>query len=206
MKEKEKEKEFRNSIISILETEFNEKKDDKRLQHNQNLFFDEENKKRIYLEERDAFYQNKPGYIKIVNEIGEDEWIREEDLKQREGYFNFEEDMEDADTHKRKLFIKYLITTLILGTILAIFIPIFIVNTGYIEVKSNVKDAYIFLDGNPTGLLTNNTLEEISVGRHVVKVALKGYTVTPDSIIVEVKSEEGITIDFKLLKTKEKQK
>jgi len=200
-----KEKEFRDNILSKLKIEFDEKKDDKRLQHNQDLFFNEENKRRIYLEERDAFYQNKTGYTKIVNEIGEDEWIKENDLKQREGYFNFEEDMDDANTHRRKLFVKYLIIILIFGSALAILIPIFIINTGYVEVKSNIKKAYIFLDGNPTGLLTNNTLEEISVGKHVIKVALKNYIVTPDSIIIEINPEEGVVINFELLQVKEKE-
>lgn len=201
-----KEKEFRDNIVSKLKIEFDDKKNNIRLQESHEFFFDEENKKKIYLEERDSFYQNKDGYIKIINEIGEDEWIKDEDLKRREGYFNFEEDMEDAATHRRKLFVKYLIVVLIFGSVLAVFIPIFIINTGYVEVKSNIKKAYIFLDGNPTGLLTNNTLEEISVGKHVIKVALKDYIATPDSIIIDIKDEEGVVVNFELLRSKRDKK
>ncbi len=160
-------------------------------------------KRKIYLREKDKFFENKPEYVKITNEIGEPEWVKESELKKREGYFNFEEDMEDASTHRKRLLRKTFFYSLIIGTILTVLFFKFIKNVGYIEIESNLKGALIYIDNFPTGLKTDNTLEDLVVGPHTVYIRLEGYVSSPDSIIVDVVKEDGVKIVFELTKIEE---
>ncbi len=160
-------------------------------------------KRDTYLKAKDDFFENKPEYVKITNEIGEPEWVKESELKKREGYFNFEEDMEDASTHKKRLIKKTLIYSIIIASILTGLFFRFITNVGYIEIETNVKGALIYVDSFPTGLKTDNTLEDLEVGDHTVFVKLDGYNVKPDSVVVEVIKEDGVKIVFELTKIKE---
>ena len=157
-------------------------------------------KRRKYLKEKDVFFETKPEYIKITNEIGEPEWVKESELKKREGYFNFEEDMEDASTHKKRLIRKTLIYVIILGAILTTLFLKFVKNVGYIEIESNIKGGLIYLDQFPTGLKTDNTLENLVVGPHTIFVKLDGYVSIPDSIVVNVVKEDGVKALFELVK------
>jgi hypothetical protein len=157
-------------------------------------------KRKKYLQEKDDFFETKPEYIKITNEIGEPEWVKESELKKREGYFNFEEDMEDASTHKKRLIRKTFIYVIILGSILTVLFLKFIKNVGYIEVETNIKGALIYVDQFPTGLKTDNTLEDLIVGPHTIFVKLDGYVSNPDSIVVNVIKEDGVKAVFELIK------
>jgi len=160
-------------------------------------------KRKKYLREKDKFFKDKPEYVKITNEIGEPEWVKESELKKREGYFNFEEDMEDASTHRKRLLRKTFVYSLIIGAILTALFFRFVKNVGYIEIESNLKGALIYIDNFPTGLKTDNTLEDLVVGPHTVYVRLEGYIASPDSIIVNVVKEDGVKIVFELTKIKE---
>ena len=60
--------------------------------------------------------------------------------------------------------------------------------TGAIFVSSDTSGAAIFLDGEDSGQATPDTLGEISVGRHVVRVRLEGFVSTPESLVVQVSS------------------
>jgi len=60
--------------------------------------------------------------------------------------------------------------------------------TGTIFVSSDTSGAAIFIDGEDSGQVTPDTLGEISVGRHVVRVRLEGFVSTPESLVVQVSS------------------
>ena len=157
-------------------------------------------KRKKYLEQKDIFFKDKPEYVKIINEIGEPEWVRETELKKREGYFNFEEDMEDASTHKKRLYKKTLVYLIVIGSIITVLFLKFVTNVGYVEVETNVKGALIYIDKFPTGLKTDNTIEELTVGEHTIFIELDGYIPSPDSIVVNVIKEDGVKAIFELSK------
>ena len=60
---------------------------------------------------------------------------------------------------------------------------------GSIIVSSNIKDADITLNGQPTGTRTNTTLLEIPQGDYSVSVAKEGYVVDPPSIDVKIERD-----------------
>jgi hypothetical protein len=60
---------------------------------------------------------------------------------------------------------------------------------GSIIVSTNVKDAEILLNGQPTGRKTNATLEEIPQGDYTVSVAKEGFLVDPPSIDVNIERD-----------------
>jgi len=60
---------------------------------------------------------------------------------------------------------------------------------GSIIVSSNIKDAEISLNGRPTGISTNSTLQEIPQGDYSVSVAKEGYVVDPPSIDVKIERD-----------------
>jgi len=176
------------SMSSKLSTDSSESLD--------NLFKIEAERKRIFLEERDSFYKNQQGFIKILNEIGEEEWVREVDLKKREGYFNFEDDLEDADSHKRKVIKHIVVYFLLLSAIASGCIYYLMESPGYLEVNCNIKGLPIFIDDNPTGLSTDNVIENVKIGKHRVSLKAAGYKIEPAVIEVDLKHQEGQIISF----------
>jgi hypothetical protein len=58
--------------------------------------------------------------------------------------------------------------------------------TGKIFVSSQPDSALIFLDGQNTFKVTPDTLNGISLGRHIVRVQREGFKPLQDSIIVQV--------------------
>jgi hypothetical protein len=75
------------------------------------------------------------------------------------------------------------------------------VPAGSIAVTANLDGATIFLDEAPTGTATPDTLRDVEIGQHVVRVALAGYEVAPPSLVVEVAANEVATASFTLAPT-----
>jgi thiol-disulfide isomerase/thioredoxin len=69
---------------------------------------------------------------------------------------------------------------------------------GNIFVNSNVSGAEIFLDYVSTGKLTPDTIFDLMVGNHVVSVKKSGYSVFPETTIVEVIESSVPTCNFVL--------
>lgn len=182
-----------------LESEFIDSKH--KMSAEEEVFAKEIKRKEIYLKERDNFFRDKPGYVEIINEIGEKEWIEKDKLKLRDGYFNFEDDMENVESLKKKLRVKYFFLSLFLTTIITLGVIIFIETKSYIIVNTNVKGAEIFIDGQPTGMLSDNIIEDMEIGTHVIIVKLKGYISQPDSAVIDIKTveKEGVKVNFKLV-------
>jgi hypothetical protein len=70
---------------------------------------------------------------------------------------------------------------------------------GSIDVSSVPTNACIFLDGNATGLFTDATLENVSVGEHTVELVLPGYRNATRTVIVE--KDECTLLDIVLSST-----
>jgi hypothetical protein len=179
---------------------------------NTQIFEEEISQKEIFYKERESFCQDKDGYKKIINNIGEEEWISEEDLKKRDGYLNFEEDMDDAIVHQKRLLKRYLFVSLLLILISLAGISYFVKNEGFIEVNSNRVGVKIFMDNELIGLTSDKvtTIEKVVTGNHVIKLEKLGFKITPDSLVVDVfKSEAGnptptiVTFEIDSIKVKQ---
>jgi thiol-disulfide isomerase/thioredoxin len=70
---------------------------------------------------------------------------------------------------------------------------------GSIFVESTISGANITLDNAATGKLTPDTLFDIKVGSHLIKVEKEGYIPSPTSIMVEVKADTIVQASFVLL-------
>ena len=68
--------------------------------------------------------------------------------------------------------------------------------TGMIYVVSDSAGAAIYLDGDDTGQVTPDTLKDVAIGSHVIKVRLTGFVSLPDSAVVEVGGGELSQISF----------
>lgn len=60
---------------------------------------------------------------------------------------------------------------------------------GSIEVTSVPTGAAVFLDGTNTGDTTDTVLTDVAAGLHVIRLVRTGFTVAPESILVQVEAE-----------------
>ena len=74
--------------------------------------------------------------------------------------------------------------------------------TGLVEVRSNVKNADIYLDGQKTGFQTDYILQQIPFGQHILRVQKKNYKVYPEERVVRLdKKNKRVSVDFTLTST-----
>jgi len=73
---------------------------------------------------------------------------------------------------------------------------------GLLEIRSNVPNADIYLDGQKTNFKTDYVLQQIPFGSHTVRVEKPGYKVYPKEDVVRLSSKEkhGV-VDFTLSST-----
>lgn len=73
------------------------------------------------------------------------------------------------------------------------------IESGLLEVRSNIKNADIYLDGQKTMFKTDYILQRIPLGSHIVRVEKKGYKVYPEEQVVRLnRKEKKGTVDFTL--------
>ena len=75
--------------------------------------------------------------------------------------------------------------------------------TGRVAVESTPAGARIELDGVDTGLLTPQTFEGLRVGRHVVRLSLDGFAVSPESLVVDVDATTLAAANFTLVEVQQ---
>lgn len=71
-------------------------------------------------------------------------------------------------------------------------------NTGTIFVTANEAGANIFLDNVPTPYVTPDTLKNITVGRHLLRIFKDGFRAAPESILVNVEKHRMAVAQFTL--------
>lgn len=71
-------------------------------------------------------------------------------------------------------------------------------DTGTIFVSANEAGATIFLDKTPTPFVTPDTLKNIAVGRHLIRIFKDGYRAEPESIVVNVEKNKLALAQFTL--------
>ncbi len=72
--------------------------------------------------------------------------------------------------------------------------------TGKIFVSSRPDSALIFLDGQNTFRWTPDTLKNVPVGLHIIKVQKSGYEALTDSIPIQLKADSVASVSFTLKK------
>ncbi len=73
------------------------------------------------------------------------------------------------------------------------------IESGLLEVRSNIKNADIYLDGQKTMYKTDYILQRIPLGSHIVRVEKKDYKVYPEEQVVRLnRKEKQGTADFTL--------
>ncbi len=154
-----------------------------------------ETKRRIYREELNKYYQNRPGYKEVIGEDGETEWIHEEEAKENSELFD--QVVEDP-IHARRSQKLNLIIYGIVAVLAAIFIVFLLYEgEGTILVSSNVKGASIILDAVPTDKQTDATVVEVSAGEHLITVEKEGYQIVGEAVIeVDLKKGENKLVTF----------
>jgi len=77
-----------------------------------------------------------------------------------------------------------------------------LLNMGLLEVRSNVKEADIYLDGQKTDFQTDYILQRIPFGQHIIRVGKKGYKVYPNERVIRLdKKHKRASVDFTLSST-----
>ncbi len=71
--------------------------------------------------------------------------------------------------------------------------------SGFIEVRSSVKDADIYLDGQKTSFQTDYILQDIPLGSHSVRVVKDGYKGYPNEQVVKLTEKNNrVQVSFTL--------
>ena len=61
---------------------------------------------------------------------------------------------------------------------------------GFIEIKTNVKGARIFLDGQETSFKSDYVLQRIPYGKHIIRVEKEGYKAYPEERVVFINKNQ----------------
>lgn len=136
---------------------------------------DEETVRRIQREEEREFYKHSQDHHEYVNEVGEIEFLTMAEIREREGYFDYEEQVENIDREKRNILTKLIVGGVIILLALGALFYYMQPDVGSLAVVSNIKGAEIVLDGQSTGYTTDALLEELSTGEHLVTLKMSGY-------------------------------
>ncbi len=195
------EKEIRSRIRQRLqEKEEQRKEHQKLLQKRKEQAAGEEEYRRIVQEEEQNFYADRPDLIEYINELGEKEYCTRDELRSREGYFNYEEKVENTELEKRKMLLKLVLFLLLVG-IGAVQLYLYMQNDyGEIAVYSNVKGARVFLDGAEAGEITDAVLSGVSPGLHLLQLEKLGYRMLEQGIIeVDVRKNHRSQISVEMI-------
>ncbi len=76
--------------------------------------------------------------------------------------------------------------------------------TGEVSISSTPTGAKVYLDGKNSGYVTPNTLEDVDVGKHTIKLTKKGYKDWKKEVSVEKNKETKRKASLVKVKTKSK--
>lgn len=138
------------------------------------LFQEEQARRRIMEEEARAYYQNSPDHFEFVNETGEVEWLTRKQIQAREGYFDYEEHVEDLPGARRRVWVRMAAWLAILPVLALLLLWHMWTDKGRVAVLSNVPGARIWVDGQARAQVTDALLE-LAPGEHLIEARLPGY-------------------------------
>ena len=176
-----KEEEIRKKIRENLERQEQERRR-RREEQQQKLerAAEEAEIQRLQREEEQRFYANRPDLIEYINELGEREYLTLEEIREREGYLDYEEKAENVEKMRRLLLVRLGGWLLVLLVALGALIYYLRRDQGTLVVYANVKGAEVILNGQPTGHYTNCTISDIPVGRQLITLRKPHYHMAGD--------------------------
>jgi hypothetical protein len=195
------ENELRQHIRQRLQEKEEQRKDHQKLQQQRSdQTTNEEEYRRILQEEEQSFYADRPDLIEYINELGEKEYCTRDELRSREGYFNYEEKVENTEWEKRKVLFKLILFLLLVG-IGGAQLYLYMQNDyGEIAVYSNVKGARILLDGTEAGEVTDAVLSDVTPGLHLLQLDKLGYRMQEQGTIeVDVRKNHQSQISVEMI-------
>jgi len=153
--------------------------------------------RKIYEEEMDRFYRNKPGYRKYKNHLGETKWMTKEEYLAQDEYF-------DEVPTPRQIFIRRVSVTVFVLLMVAFFWWAYSYysasggNRAYIKVNMNENRALIYVDKNLAIGFHPGEPYPLEAGEHEISVRLAGFESTPKSQRVFVDKGDTVTVEFNL--------
>jgi len=185
------EDELRKSIRAEIEQRDLERVKSQRRKESQRLASQQaEMKRKLYREEMERYYRDKPDYAQIIGDDGEPEWILKSEMNDADRLFDTIHD----DPVKGKKAQKFIVVGLVIA-FLALAVAVYFIlyeGVGKIAVTSNIEGAQIILDAAPTVYYTNHILVKISAGEHIITVDKEGYKIAGNPI-VQIDLKRGTT-------------
>ncbi|MCA9782028.1 MAG: PEGA domain-containing protein [Calditrichaeota bacterium] len=131
-------------------------------------------RQQILAEEKKRLYENSRDHIEYVNENGDREWLTRKQILSREGYFDYEEHVEDIPGGRLRVIWSWSLGVVLLG--LLVWLGWSYVQPDYylLDVVCNVQGAEIWVDGQNSGSTTDARLE-LPAGEHFLEVRQEGY-------------------------------
>ncbi len=155
-------------------------------------------RRRILEEERRRFFQDSAEHFEYINENGDVEWLTREEITAREGYFDYEEHVEDPLAGRRRFLIWMSVGVFVMLSAAWGVVSWVLPATGQLSVVCNVPAATILVDGQESGYTTDAILE-LPIGEHLVEVRAWGYHVSGDPVRVVTVQEDQLSLsEFRL--------
>ncbi len=131
-------------------------------------------RQRIREEEKQRLFQDSGEHQRYVNEEGEVEWLTSKQIQRREGYFDYEEKVEDIEGGRRTVLRRWFAGGLVLCLLGWLAWTYIQPDRATLDVVSNIPGAAIWVDGQFSGEQTDARLD-LAAGEHFVEVRLPGY-------------------------------
>jgi hypothetical protein len=131
-------------------------------------------RQRIVEEETREFYRNSPDHFEYINEHGESEWLTRKQILAREGYFDYEEHVEDPVAGRRRVWLGLALTALAILAGLLVLWRYISEESAAVIVVSNLPGSAIWIDGRDSGEVSDARIE-LSPGEHLIEVRRPGW-------------------------------
>jgi hypothetical protein len=141
----------------------------------------ESRRRSIQDEERRAFFEGHEGFIEVESENGESEWLTRKQIRDREGYFDYEDLVENPERGRRFVTLRLIFASFFFLAILATGYWYMREVEGRIHVVSDPPGCHVLVDGQDSGYLTDCLLE-LPIGEHMIEVYREGYRVQEPSL------------------------
>jgi hypothetical protein len=152
----------------------------------------------IQADEKRKFFESSEDYFEFVNENDETEWLTRKQIQAREGYFDYEEHVDNPASGRRKVFFFGVVALIIFMVAVAFGWIYMLEDLASVDVVCNIKEARILVDGQDSGFRTNANIE-LPAGEHLIEVIKLGYQNSESQIkYVDVKRDDKLLIQFKL--------
>lgn len=165
----------------------------------------QEEKRQIIEDEERRFYEEQ-GLQRYVNHRGEVEWLTPEEIEwRRKSRRKKKRRRSSRHRHRSKRGRDILLAVLAVAAVFSLVGMFMYFGTGppeeetLLRVRSNIKGATVYIDGEATGYVTDAILRGLQVGTHVVSVAKPGYSAVPVEAQVVVTAGDSVGVAFELI-------